>query len=64
MCSVVDYSISGTEISGSYHINTYYDYVSGDSYTEDNKALLVDLVEKFYTYCQSALTYKSSVAGN
>ena len=46
---------------GTYHINDYYDYVSGEGYTAANKEKLVDLVEKFYTYCKSAQAYKAEV---
>ena len=47
--------------SGSYHINSYYNYVTGDDYTEADKKTLIDLVEKFYNYCKSAAEYRDSV---
>lgn len=47
--------------SGSYHINSYYNYVTGDDYTETDKEALIDLVEKFYNYCKSAAEYRDSV---
>ena len=46
--------------SGSYHINSYYDFVT----TEDelkNDVNLISLVEKLYNYCKSAEAYRASV---
>ncbi len=41
---------------GGFHINSYYDFANGQ-----NDVALVDLVEKFYTYCKSALAYRTEV---
>ncbi|MBR2651193.1 MAG: hypothetical protein IKD45_05985, partial [Clostridia bacterium] len=48
------------EYSGSYHINSYYDFVTTDeTYKTDTN--LISLVEKLYTYCKSAEAYRTSV---
>lgn len=54
MCETVTYTIDGVE-SGSYHINSYYEW----SKTQDDTKL-VKLVERFWRYCQSARIYKNS----
>ena len=41
---------------GSFQINSYYEFAKGQG-----SATLVDVVEKFYTYCRSALAYRNSV---
>ncbi|MBP3309164.1 MAG: hypothetical protein J6L90_06965 [Clostridia bacterium] len=43
---------------GTYHINSYVDYVK-NTYSGANKTALVSLVERFYVYCKSADTYKA-----
>ena len=43
-----------TTVSGSYHINSYY-----DSATAQGNATLTDIVTKLYLYCQSASAYAS-----
>ena len=53
MCDTVIYYIDGVE-SGSYHINSYYEYAK----TLDD-AELVNLVERFAKYCESAKAYKA-----
>ena len=50
---------NGTE-SGSYHINSYYDYVTTDNELK-NDTNLISLVEKLYNYCKSAEVYRASV---
>ena len=60
LCETVTYTIDGAE-SGSFHINAYYTYVSGDSYTGADKAELVTLTECFWRYLQSAREYRNSV---
>ena len=63
MIKTVDYYVNGV-MYGSFHVNSYYDYVSGDgedSYAGEDKAALKDLVEKFYTYCASASNYKAEI---
>jgi hypothetical protein len=62
MISEISYTY-GSE-SGSYHINSYYDFVVGDSYTGSDKADLTKLVECFYNYCKSAEAYRASVTNN
>lgn len=46
----------GTTKLGSFQINSYYEFAR----TQSNAAL-VDVVEKFYTYCVSAKEYRNSV---
>ena len=46
--------------SGSFHINSYYDFVTTDEAYKNNTALIT-LVEKLYNYCKSAEAYRSSV---
>ena len=60
LCETVTYTIDGVE-SGSFHINAYYTYVSGSSYTGADKAELVTLTECFWRYLQSARDYRNSV---
>ena len=62
LCETVTYTIDGVE-SGSFHINAYYTYVSGDSYTGADKAELVTLTECFWRYLQSAREYRNSIIG-
>lgn len=63
--SVLKYAekILSSEASGSFHINAYYTYVSGDTYTGADKEELVKLTECFWRYLQSARDYRSSVIG-
>ena len=61
LCETVTYTVKGAN-AGSFHINAYYTYVSGDKYTEDDKEELVALTECFWRYLQSARDYKSSLA--
>ena len=60
MIGVIRYDTNDGK-SGSYHINSYVDYVNGDQYTESDKAELSDLTEKFYNYCKSAEAYREYV---
>lgn len=60
LCETVTYTIDGVE-SGSFHINAYYSFVSGSSYTGADKAELVTLTEAFWRYLQSARDYRNSV---
>ena len=60
LCETVTYNIGG-ETAGSFHINAYLTYVSGDEYTAGNKAKLVALTECFWRYLQSARAYRISV---
>ena len=56
MISTITYKC-GT-VSGSYHINSYYDGV------DKNDTNLVALVECFYNYCKSAKAYRDYVIAN
>ena len=57
MCENITYYVGGIE-SGSYHIASYHAWAE----TQNNKAL-VNLVERFWKYAQSARDYKNSVTG-
>jgi len=46
--------------SGTWHINSYYDFVTTDNEHKDDKNL-ISLVEKLYNYCKSAEIYRASV---
>ena len=46
--------------SGSFHINSYYDFVTTDEAYKNNSELIC-LVEKLYNYCKSAEAYRASV---
>jgi len=59
MISTVTYEKDGNV--GSYHINDYLDFVSGESYQDEDKEVLVSLVEKMYNYFVSASKYRNSV---
>ena len=53
----------GNDITGSYNLISYYAYISGDGendYDGADKALLTDLVAKFYNYCASAAAYRNN----
>ncbi len=60
LCETVSVKVGGVD-AGSFHINSYYTYVSGDKYTAENKAELVALTECFWKYLQSARAYRESV---
>ena len=49
--------------SGSYHINSYYDFVTTDNDLK-NDANLIAIVEKLYNYCKSAEAYRDYVLDN
>ena len=49
--------------SGTYHINSYYDFVTTDNEYKDNENLIT-LVEKLYNYAKSAEAYRTFVIGN
>jgi hypothetical protein len=59
MCETITYKINGTE-SGSYHINSYYKFVTTDEEYK-NDAELINLVERFAKYCESAKAYRNYV---
>ena len=55
VCETVTYTISGVE-SGSFDINAYYEWAKGQ-----NDSDLVNLVERFAKYSESAKAYRDSV---
>ena len=56
MCKTITYNIDGVE-SGSYHINSYYTFVTTDEEYKDNSEL-INLVARFAKYCESAAAYR------
>ena len=58
MINEIEYT-DGTN-SGTWHINSYYDFVTTDNELK-NDANLINIVEKLYNYCKSAEAYRSSV---
>ncbi|MBQ3017307.1 MAG: DUF4886 domain-containing protein [Clostridia bacterium] len=60
LCETVTAKKGDTDL-GSFHVNAYYTYVCGESYTGADKAALVALTERFWKYCQSARAYRDSV---
>ncbi|MBQ3015935.1 MAG: hypothetical protein IJD79_04060 [Clostridia bacterium] len=62
MSETITYTIDG-DLAGSYHINSYYTFVTtDDKYKNDSE--LINLVERFARYCESAAKYRDSVIGN
>ena len=59
MCETITYTVNGVE-SGSYHINSYYTFVTTDAEHKDNAAL-INLVARFARYCESAKAYRNYV---
>ncbi len=66
LCETVTYTVDTTdgEMTGSFHINAYYAYVSGSGYTDLDKESLVSVTARFWKYLQSARAYKNSLATN
>jgi hypothetical protein len=62
VCETITYTINGIE-AGSYHINSYYTFVTTDEAYKNN-ADLINLVARFAKYCESAADYRDSVVGN
>lgn len=60
MCDTITYTVNG-EKAGSYHINSYYNFVTTDAKYKDN-AELINLVARFAKYCESAAAYRNIVA--
>ena len=59
MIRTVTYTVNG-EAGGSYHINSYYNFVQTDAAHKDNAAL-INLVARFAKYCESAAAYRAEV---
>jgi hypothetical protein len=62
MCETITYTVNGKD-AGSYHINSYYTFVTTDE-AYINNAELINLVERFAKYCESSADYRDSVVGN
>ena len=63
LSKTVSYTVNGKD-GGSYHVRSYYEYVSGtgaNSYNGTDKADLTALVASFWNYLQSAEDYRASV---
>ena len=61
LAETVSYTVNGAE-GGSYHVRSYYEYVSGtgaNSYNGTDKAELTALTTSFWKYLQSARAYKN-----
>ena len=55
------YTVEGTDVSGSYNIKSYYDYMAG----EGNGSLeLINLLKRMWFYSESALGYRNEVIAN
>ena len=58
MINEISYSCAAA--NGSWHINSYYDFITTDAELKDDVNLIA-LVEKLYNYCKSAEAYRLSV---
>lgn len=63
MLEDVTFTVKGTEISESYNLYSYYDFVT-DSDNADSTAELVEIVEALMKYSVSAKAYRDSVVNN
>ena len=54
----VKYTVEGTDISGSYNLKAYYDYMSGEG---NGSAELIALVERLFKYSESCEDYRNEV---
>ena len=59
MCETITYKIDDVE-SESYHINSYYKFITTDEEYKNN-AELINLVERFAKYCESAKAYRNYI---
>ena len=59
MCENVDYKITGTEITGTYNIGSYYEFAK-----TLNSDTLTAAVEWLWRYSMSAKAYRESVTKN
>jgi len=60
MAQTITYTLGGDE-AGSYHINSYYTFVTTDEEYKNDTAL-VNLVARFARYCESAAEYRARAA--
>ena len=54
----VEYTVEGTDISGSYNLKAYYDYMVGEG---NGSAELIALVERLFKYSESCEAYRNEV---
>jgi hypothetical protein len=54
----VEYTVEGTDISGSYNLKAYYDYMSGEG---NGSPELIALVERLFKYSESCEDYRNEV---
>ncbi len=60
MIETISYTLDDIDGEGKYNLSSYVDYVKNE-YNGSDKALLTDLAEKFYIYCESAAAYRREV---
>ena len=54
----VEYTVEGTDISGSYNLKAYYEYMVGEG---NGSAELIALVERLFKYSESCESYRNEV---
>jgi hypothetical protein len=54
----VEYTVEGTDISGSYNLKAYYDYMAGEGNGSEE---LLALVERLFKYSESCEDYRNEV---
>ena len=54
----VEYTVEGTDITGSYNLKAYYDYMLGEG---NGSAELLTLVERLFKYSESCEAYRNEV---
>ena len=54
----VEYTVEGTDISGSYNLKAYYEYMAGEG---NGSAELIALVERLFKYSESCEAYRNEV---
>ena len=54
----VEYTVEGTDISGSYNLKAYYEYMAGEGNGSDE---LIALVERLFKYSESCEAYRNEV---
>ena len=54
----VEYTVEGTDITGSYNLKAYYEYMAGEG---NGSAELIALVERLFKYSESCEAYRNEV---
>ncbi len=60
ICSDISYTVSGTEIIGSYNIGAYYEAVKSTA-DLNSDTVLISLIERLWKYSESAKDYRDAV---